>query len=162
MACWAFPGSEEFSGEILRSTQAVQAAAVLLLHVCISKDASAPARAQCTFLKALRGWEREGVLCQAWFCTLNTSQRLSKAHILAANLCRSPYHHTSAGAVSCRRVASCTALRCSSKNGVANVHHPPGFGAGCVPNIPGLQDDTGLLTTNSVSTQEQRDGVTSV
>lgn len=140
----------------------MQAAAVLLLHVCISKDASAPARAQCTFLKALGGWEREGVLCQAWFCTLNTSQRLSKAHILAANLCRSPYHHTSAGALSCRRVALCTALRCSSKSGVANVHHPPGFGAGCVPNIPGLQDDTGLLTTNGVFTQEQRDGVTSV
>lgn len=162
MACWAFPGSEEFSGEVIRRTQAVQAAAVLLLHVCISKDASAPApaRAQCTFLKALGGWER--ALCLAWFCTLNSSQRFSKAHILAANLCRSPHHHISTGAVSCRRVALCTALHCSSKSGIANVHHPPGFGAGCVPNIPGLQDDTGLLTTNGMFTQEQRDGVTSV
>lgn len=87
--------SGEFSGGISRSTQAV-----LLLHGRISKGVSAPATARATEdCPKDTGREREKgyALCQAWFFTLDTSQRSSKAHILVANLCRSPYHHAFAG-----------------------------------------------------------------
>lgn len=141
MACWAFPGSEELSGEISRSTQTVQAAAVLLLHGCSSTIQSTVYLPKGTG----RVGERRYTLCQAWFLSLNTSQRIPKARILAANLCRSPHHHTSA-----------VSLHCSSKSGAANVHHARGFGAGCVSDTLGLQDDTALLTTSSMFTQEQR------
>lgn len=95
--------------------------------------------------------ERRYTLCQAWFLSLDSSQRFSRAHILTANLCRSPYHHTFA-----------MSLHCSSKSGTADVHQALDFGAGCVPDTLGLQDDTDLLTTSSMFTQEQRNGVTSV
>lgn len=55
----------------------------------------------------------------------------------------------------CPAGVGCCAQPCSVKSGIANVHHPLGFGAGCVPDTLGLQDDTGLLTMSSVFTQDR-------
>lgn len=97
--------------------------------------------------------ERRYTLCQVGFLSLGTSQRFSRAHILAASLCRSPYPHTPVGVWVC-------AQPCAAVQRVAlqtfTIHQVWEL-AGCVPNTPGLQDDTGLLTTSSVFTQEQRE-----
>jgi len=138
---------------------------------CYCMGVSATARAQRTFLKLLGGWERGDKLSASlvfspwapargpprhtfWLLTcaeaLTTTPSRASVSVLSSKLADSWF--------SGRRAA----LRCGSKSGVANVHHPHGCEAGCVSTIPGSQGDTALLTTHSVFTQERRNAVTSV
>lgn len=120
----------------------------------------------------LGGWEREVIFSiRLGFFTLDTNQRSSKAHILVAHLWRSPYPHAFLGVCltaqfKTRRCiwfsGQCMVFWAMHSPGIANVRHPRGFEAGCVSNLPGLWDDTGLLTASSVFAQEQRKRVTSM
>lgn len=154
MACWDFQDQRFWVG---RSAEALSLCRQQ--QCCISRDASAPARAQWTFLKAQGGWEREVHSLPGLVSFLEHQPGVLQGTDFGCSWCRSPYHHIST--VICRCVALCTALHCSSKSGIANVHHPLGSGAGCVPDTLSLQGDTGLLTMSRVFTQEQRDRVTS-
>lgn len=83
-AWMAFPGSEELSGDMSR--------------ICTGSSALGAwvYQQRCTSQSSGYLPKSTGRVGERRFLSLSTSQRISKAHILAAHLCRSPDQHTQA------------------------------------------------------------------